>query len=67
FDEDRKLVYRGQFDDSRPSKDAPVTGNDLRKALDTMLAGETIPEDSQTPSMGCNIKWKPGNEPEYFG
>lgn len=67
FDEDRKLVYRGQFDDSRPSKDAPVTGKDLREAVDAMLSGESIPEDSQVPSIGCNIKWKPGNEPEYFG
>ncbi|WP_409029153.1 thioredoxin family protein [Gracilimonas sediminicola] len=67
FDENRKLVYRGQFDDSRPSKDTPVTGVDLRNALDALLSGEQIPEDQQVPSMGCNIKWKPGNEPEYFG
>lgn len=67
FDKNRKLVYRGQFDDSRPKKDIPVTGNDLRKALDAVLAGKTIPEKDQIPSIGCNIKWKPGNEPDYFG
>lgn len=67
FDDNRKLVYRGQFDDSRPKKDIPVTGNDLRKALDAVLAGKTIPEKDQIPSIGCNIKWKPGNEPDYFG
>ena len=66
FDGDQKLVYRGQLDDSRPKSDAPVTGRDLRAALDAVLAGEPVPED-QTPSMGCNIKWKKGNEPEYFG
>lgn len=67
FDENRKLVYRGQFDDSRPKNGKPVTGKDLRTALDAVLDGKTIPEEKQTPSMGCNIKWKPGNEPEYFG
>jgi len=67
FDENRSLLYRGQFDDSRPGNDKPVTGNDLRKALDALLNGNTIPEDEQKPSMGCNIKWKKGNEPEYFG
>lgn len=66
FDEERKLVYRGQFDDSRPGKDQPVTGNDLREAIDLLLEEGGIVED-QTPSMGCNIKWKPGNEPKYFG
>ncbi len=66
FDEDRKLVYRGQFDDSRPGNDKPVTGKDLREAIDLLLEDGSIVED-QTPSMGCNIKWKPGNEPEYFG
>ncbi len=66
FDGDRKLVYRGQLDDSRPSTETPVTGKDLRAALDTVLAGQPIPED-QKPSIGCNIKWKPGNEPPYFG
>jgi peroxiredoxin len=66
FDGDRKLVYRGQLDDSRPSTDVPVTGRDLRTALDKLLASEPIPVD-QKPSMGCNIKWTPGNEPDYFG
>ncbi|MEX0720199.1 MAG: thioredoxin family protein [Balneolaceae bacterium] len=66
FDKNKELVYRGQFDDSRPGKDTPVTGRDLRSALDTILSGKKVSTD-QTPSMGCNIKWKPGNEPEYFG
>ena len=65
FDRDRKLVYRGQFDDSRPGNGVPVTGKDLRAALDAVLAGRPISAD-QKPSMGCNIKWKPGNEPDYF-
>lgn len=65
FDRSRKLVYRGQLDDSRPSNDIPVTGRDLRGALDALLAGREAPTDQQ-PSIGCNIKWKPGNEPEYF-
>jgi len=64
FDQDRKLVYRGQFDDSRPSSDAPVTGADLRAAVDALLAGADPVED-QKPSIGCNIKWKAGNEPGY--
>lgn len=67
FDENKKLVYRGQFDDSRPKNNKPVTGRDLRKALDAVLEGEKISEGEQIPSIGCNIKWKPGNEPEYFG
>ncbi len=66
FDGDRKLVYRGQFDDSRPGSQVPVTGNDLRAAADAVLAGRPVPED-QRSSIGCNIKWKPGNAPEYFG
>jgi len=66
FNEKHELVYRGQFDSSRPSNDKPVTGEDLREATDKVLAGEKVPED-QTPSIGCNIKWKEGNEPEYFG
>jgi peroxiredoxin len=66
FDADRRLVYRGQMDASRPQSDVPVTGEDLRAALDAVLAGEPVAED-QTPSIGCNIKWKPGNEPDYFG
>lgn len=65
FDGDRKLVYRGQFDSSRPGNDHPVTGTDLRAAADALLAGRPIPED-QVPSLGCNIKWKPGREPDYF-
>jgi len=64
FDEDRKLVYRGQFDDSRPGNGMPITGRDLREAADAVLEGGEVPED-QTPSVGCNIKWKPGNAPEY--
>ncbi|MEO1299576.1 MAG: thioredoxin family protein [Cyanobacteria bacterium J06636_16] len=66
FDSDRKLVYRGQLDDSRPGNNVPVTGKDLRAAIDTVLAGSTVTTD-QKPSIGCNIKWTPGNEPEYFG
>ncbi len=66
FDGRRKLIYRGQLDDSRPKNDIPVTGKDLRTALDLALAGQTIPGD-QKPGIGCNIKWKPGNEPDYFG
>ncbi|MBD3618481.1 MAG: thioredoxin family protein [Chromatiales bacterium] len=66
FDADRRLVYRGQFDASRPKNDEPVTGLDMRNAVDALLAGQPIPED-QVPSLGCNIKWKPGNEPEYYG
>jgi peroxiredoxin len=65
FDQTRKLVYRGQFDDSRPGNGAPVTGKDLRTALDAVLAGRPVAPD-QKPSIGCNIKWKPGNEPDYF-
>lgn len=64
FDEDRRLVYRGQMDDSRPGNHVPVTGADLRRALDAVLEGRPAPEE-QRPSMGCNIKWKPGNEPDY--
>lgn len=65
FDGTRRLVYRGQFDDSRPRSDRPVTGRDLRAALDAVLEGRPVPAE-QIPSIGCNIKWKPGNEPEYF-
>lgn len=67
FDSRRRLVYRGQLDDSRPSKTGealPVTGKDLRAAIDAVLEGRPVPE-KQKPSMGCNIKWKPGNEPDY--
>ena len=65
FDSDQRLVYRGQMDDSRPDSSIPVTGKDLRAAMDTLLAGDPILAD-QIPSMGCNIKWKAGNEPDYF-
>ena len=64
FDGERKLVYRGQLDDSRPGNDAPVTGKDLRAALDLVLAGQPVPED-QKPSLGYNIKWKQNNAPDY--
>jgi hypothetical protein len=66
FDADRRLVYRGQMDDSRPGNGVPVTGKDLRAALDAVLAGRPVPKNQQ-PSVGCNIKWKPGNAPDYFG
>ncbi|HXR04131.1 MAG TPA: thioredoxin family protein [Verrucomicrobiae bacterium] len=65
FDKGRKLVYRGQLDDSRPGNGIPVTGKDLRTALDAALAGKPI-SPNQKASMGCNIKWKAGNEPDYF-
>ncbi len=65
FDGAQRLVYRGQFDDSRPGNGRPVTGRDLRAALDAVLAGGPVPEE-QHPSIGCNIKWRPGNEPEWF-
>jgi peroxiredoxin len=65
FDADRRLVYRGQLDASRPGGDVPVTGNDLRAAIDGLLAGGP-PAPDQVPSLGCNIKWKAGNEPDYF-
>jgi peroxiredoxin len=65
FDRQQKLVYRGQMDSSRPGSDIPVTGEDLRAALDAVLAGKSVSAD-QKPSLGCNIKWLPGNEPDYF-
>ena len=65
FDKDRKLAYRGQMDSSRPDSGIPVTGQDLRAALDAVLAGRKPAED-QRASIGCNIKWKAGNEPDYF-
>ncbi len=65
FDRNRSLVYRGQLDDSRPGNNIPVTGKDLRAALDAVLAGNPVPGE-QKPSIGCNIKWKPGNEPAYL-
>ncbi|WP_414545918.1 thioredoxin family protein [Nostoc sp. CCY0012] len=66
FDAERQLAYRGQLDDSRPSNNKPVTGEDLRAAIEAVLAGKSVPGEQQ-PSIGCNIKWKPGNEPSYFG
>lgn len=63
FDEDRKLIYRGQMDSSRPNNDSPVDGGDLRAAMDAALSKQSISTD-QIPSIGCNIKWKPGNEPD---
>lgn len=65
FDADQTLVYRGQLDDSRPKTDDPLTGADLRAAIDAVLAGQS-PTENQRPSIGCNIKWKAGKEPEYF-
>ncbi len=65
FDASKRLVYRGQLDDSRPKTDRPVTGRDLRAALDAVLTGGRVSDD-QKPSLGCNIKWKPGLEPSYF-
>ena len=66
FDGGRRLVYRGQLDPSRPDSGIPVTGSDLRAAIDAVLAGRPVAAE-QRPSLGCNIKWKPGNEPDYFG
>jgi peroxiredoxin len=66
FDEARALVYRGQLDGSRPGNDIPVTGQDLRAAIDAVLADKPV-EANQMPSLGCNIKWKEGNQPAYFG
>jgi len=65
FDSFRQLVYRGQFDDSRPRSSTAITGRDLRAAADAVLAFAPV-STTQRPSIGCNIKWKPGNEPEYF-
>ncbi len=65
FDAAHRLIYRGQLDDSRPKTDKPLTGKDLRSALDCILAGQPVPQE-QRPSIGCNIKWKQGSEPEYF-
>jgi peroxiredoxin len=64
FDSDRALVYRGRFDETRPNMPGKVTGRDLRAAIDAVLAGQTVAVD-QYPSMGCSIKWKPGNAPAY--
>lgn len=65
FNAEKKLVYRGQFDGARPGNNTPVTGEDLTKAVSQLVAGESITVE-QKPSMGCNIKWKKGNAPEYF-
>ncbi len=65
FDREQVLAYRGQMDSSRPDSGIPVTGEDLRAALDAVLEGRPA-ADEQTPSIGCNIKWKAGNEPDYF-
>jgi peroxiredoxin len=65
FDGRHELVYRGQFDNARPGGNVPVTGKDLRFALETVLSGKPVSTE-QKPSIGCNIKWKPGNEPDYF-
>ncbi|MBE9211640.1 thioredoxin family protein [Plectonema cf. radiosum LEGE 06105] len=65
FDNEIKLFYRGQLDDSRPSNGKPVTGKDLRAAINAVLTGKSLTSE-QKPSIGCNIKWKPGNEPSYF-
>ena len=66
FDGEQRLAYRGQFDASRPANDLPVTGADLLAAVDALLAGGAVAED-QVPSIGCSIKWRAGNEPDYFG
>ena len=66
FDKDHQLVYRGQFDSTRPDSGTFPSGADLRSAADAVLAGNA-PDDDQTPSLGCNIKWRAGNEPDYFG
>lgn len=66
FDAQQQLVYRGQLDDSRPSNGKPVTGADLRAAIEAILTGQLV-NAQQQPSLGCNIKWKPGNAPSYYG
>jgi peroxiredoxin len=65
FDAERKLVYRGRLDESRPDSGIPVTGRELRAAIEATLSGDE-PSHEQFPSMGCSIKWKPGNQPDYF-
>ncbi len=65
FGRDKKLIYRGQFDSSRPGKEEPITGFDLSSAIQQLIKGQSVSAD-QKPSMGCNIKWKPANAPEYF-
>jgi thiol-disulfide isomerase/thioredoxin len=66
FDADRRLAYRGRFDGSTPGNDVPVTGDELDAAVRAVLDG-TVPSEDQVPSIGCNIKWRPGNEPDWFG
>lgn len=66
FDQNQKLAWAGQFDDSRPGNDKPITGGDIRSAVEAALSMEHI-DLPQKPSSGCNIKWKPGNEPAWFG
>ena len=65
FDADRRLVYRGRFDGATPGNGQAVTGNELRRATDAVLAG-ALPDTDQRPGIGCNIKWKQGNAPDYF-
>lgn len=65
YSKNRELVYRGQLDDSRPGNNIPVTGKDLRQAIEEALKGKSI-SSIQKPSIGCNIKWREGNEPNYF-
>jgi len=65
YDKERRLVYRGQMDDSRPGNNVPITGSDLRAALEAVLEDKKVPA-KQRPSMGCNIKWEKGNEPDYY-
>jgi hypothetical protein len=65
FDAGHRLVYRGRLDESRMGTAAPVTGRDLRAALDAVLDGRAV-DPNQRPSAGCNVKWKPGQEPDYF-
>lgn len=65
FDRDLRLVYRGQYDNSRPSNDTPVTGSDLGTAIDAMLTNKSVPQN-QKPSLGCNIKWRKDNQPRYY-
>lgn len=66
FDKEQRLVYRGQFDDSRPGNGKPITGEDFTKVLDALLAENAVPAEGQKPSIGCNIKWIKGQEPDYF-
>lgn len=66
FDAHRRLIYRGRFDQTRPGKPEPVTGEDLRAAIEAALAGKKVVDAAQKPSVGCNIKWKRGNEPAWF-